>query len=426
MKKLLLILIPILIFGFALYIAVSILFFHEEGDEETILKTIVVKQDITQIVRGSGIVISHEQVDIIARLSGEIHDFNIKVGDLIEKDKVLFTIENYDIENEYNLAKAEYEKAKVELDELKASPDHARVLEAKNAFTKAEVAYKEMQNTIELKKRLFKEGFVSRKEYDDLSNKLEFSKNEFELAKNRFDEVSEPPSDEEIDLSEAKLHKLKIKLDDIQEKVEGRKVTSPVSGTVVDIKIDESLLERGEEIPPGTSVMMVANLKENLFVNGEIYESDISKINVGQEVMIFFSQQSRPYRGKITEISLVAKSYGTIRKFPIEIEIITDVSGFVKLGMRVNFEIIVAEKKQILTLPLTYVQTVPYGKKVLVKKDDTIIYIPIKTGIYNDQFIEIISGLGEGQEVFLKRLGAEKAPSKRKRHGRRGVSYRKI
>lgn len=422
MKKLVITLIALLLFGFAIYTAVNILFFREGNGVEKIFKTLAVKRDLRQEVRGSGIVVSQEQVEIVTKVPGKIRGFQSKVGDYVNKDQVLYTIENDDVDNEYNLAKAEYEKAKVEQDKLKSSPDPARVLESKNALSKAEVAYKEMEENIKLKERLFEEGFVSQKEYDDLANKLKFSKNEYELAKSRYDDVSKPASAEEIDLSEAKLKKLKIQLDDIQERIDGRKVTSPISGTIVDIKIDESLLKREEKIPAGTAVMTLANLKENLFVDGEIYESDINNLKIGQDVFVFFSQKNESYKARITEISLVAKSYGTVRKFPVEIEIIDDISSFVKLGMRVSFNIVIAEKKQVLTLPLTYIYSTPSGKKVLIKKGGNIVFAPIVTGIYNDQFIEVTSGISEHQEVFLNRPGEKEI---KKKQGTKGVAYRK-
>ena len=417
MKRIISILAVIAIFGLLIYLAANFLFFSKKQGDKKAIKTIVMRRDIEQVVRGSGIIISHEQVEIATKLPGTFNGFAAKVGEIVETDQVLFSIENTDVENEYNLANAEFKKAKVELQKLKDQPDPARMLEAENALSKAKVAYDEAQKGLELKKKLFGEGFVSQKEYDDLAHKLDFAENENDLAQSRYDEVAKPASAEEVGLAQAKLNKLEIQLDTIKEKMDGRTVTSPITGTIVDVKIDESLLERDEEIPAGTAVMTIANLKENLFVNGEIYESDVHNIKVGQNALIYFSQQEEPSKGKITEISLVAKAYGTVRKFPMEIEIIDDVSQFVKLGSRIDFQAVIAEKKQVLSIPLTFVHSLHSGKGVILLQGEYYRMVPVKTGIYNDQVIEIVSGLEERQEVYLntpENQGQRQAASSKK------------
>ncbi|MFC1668363.1 efflux RND transporter periplasmic adaptor subunit [Chlamydiota bacterium] len=401
MKRLLLVITIIAFFGIIIYMAVYFLFFREEQTIQKVPSTFALKRDIKKIVRGTGIVVSKEQAEVITKLPGVIEDFTGKVGDKVERDAVLFTISNDDIGNEFNIAKAEYDKASRELDKLKVAPDEALILEAKNGFKKAEVSFEEIQESVTLKRKLYAEGFISKKEFEDLENKLEFSKNEYEIAKRRLEEATLPPTKEEIDLAEAKLKKLQIQLDAIQEKVAAKKVTAPITGIIVDVKIDTSLIDRGEEIPAGTLVLSLANFEEDIFVSGEVYESDINDITVGQKVELFFSQDSVSYTGKISEVSLVAKAFGTVRKFPIEIEITSDVSSFIKLGMRVNFEIIVMERINILTIPLSFINTEKDGKKVWIKQNDTFVFIPIKTGISDDNFIEILSGLEERQKIFL-------------------------
>ena len=73
----------------------------------------------------------------------------------------------------------------------------------------------------------------------------------------------------------------------------------------------------------------------------------------------------------------------------------------VKTGMTANLNIIVNERKDVLTVPNRAVKTVNKRKVVTVLKNGQQVVVPVQTGVSNDSLTEIVSGLQEGDVVVI-------------------------
>jgi len=196
-------------------------------------------------------------------------------------------------------------------------------------------------------------------------------------------------------------------------------VTAPISGTV--IKINR---RPGEIITPGISsrpdledqsILILADLSKSL-VECKLSEIDIDKIRVGQAAEVQLeSFPQRVYHGKIKKISSIAtgremtgiqgrvsapERFGPwersrLSHFDVEIEL-ENVDPKRRVGMSCRVSILIKEKKGVLLAPIEAVAKEDGEEFVYVMEPQSFSRQRVTTGMSNESFIEITSGLTEG------------------------------
>lgn len=139
-----------------------------------------------------------------------------------------------------------------------------------------------------------------------------------------------------------------------------------------------------------------------------IDETDISKIKIGQKANITTDDlQGQTFEGTVTEISSVPTIQNNVASYDVTVSL--PYTDKLKLGQSMNVSIVVAQKENTLLLPIEAVQTNGNNKYVILYDESNsnsngknIKNIKqVTTGIYNDKYIEILSGLSEGDKVVV-------------------------
>ena len=139
-----------------------------------------------------------------------------------------------------------------------------------------------------------------------------------------------------------------------------------------------------------------------------IDELDISSVEVGQEVRITADAvEGTTYTGVVTEVSVAGTTSGGITTYPVTVRI--DETDGLLPGMNVDAEIVVSSADDVLSIPSAAVSR---GDMVLVTADspsaanaldeeapEGYVYVPVETGVSDNSYIEILSGLQEGDTV---------------------------
>jgi RND family efflux transporter MFP subunit len=132
-------------------------------------------------------------------------------------------------------------------------------------------------------------------------------------------------------------------------------------------------------------------------IHADIYERDIAKIRIGQEVeAIVPAYPGEVFKGKISFISDVLNE--ETRTITVRSEI-TNRDFKLKPGMFANIDIFLNHQNNVLVLPKEAILDEGNDRIVFLKVDGK--YIPriIDTGLQNGGFVEILGGIKEGDEV---------------------------
>lgn len=133
-----------------------------------------------------------------------------------------------------------------------------------------------------------------------------------------------------------------------------------------------------------------------------INESNISNVEKGQEVEIaLISNENKTYTGTITKVSEVGTYQSSGTTFSATVEFTND--GNVKIGMGITCTITISDEKDALCVPIEAVKEDSDSKKYVEKINDdgTTSKVTIETGISNDNYVQVLSGLSEGDKVQI-------------------------
>ncbi|MGG1674424.1 efflux RND transporter periplasmic adaptor subunit [Neobacillus sp. NRS-1170] len=180
-------------------------------------------------------------------------------------------------------------------------------------------------------------------------------------------------------------------------------VTAPADGVVTTMSVNA-----GERVTSGQVVAHLTNY-EDLQTVVQIDELDIPKIKNGQTVSLKVNAfPDQAYTGKVTAIAEEGTSSNGVSTFDVTIHI--DKPDNLKVGMSTEASILTASKDNALYVPLDAIYTSNNQKYVIIASSDTTDQNSgteqktVKTGLANEDFVEITDGVTAGETVQLPKL----------------------
>jgi RND family efflux transporter MFP subunit len=176
-------------------------------------------------------------------------------------------------------------------------------------------------------------------------------------------------------------------------------IFSPISGTIIRRDIDP-----GENATINSPVISVADIN-NLEIESNVPESDISKIKVGQSASVTFDAftSEEKFDVAVTEIEPAATVIQDVVYYKVKLKL-ANLDQRLKVGMSNDIDIHTAEKDNIVIIPLRAVKTDGGRKYVEILKDEKnniVDQVTVATGLEGDDgLVEVVSGLNGGEKVI--------------------------
>lgn len=372
----------LIIFAVILIIGIIIISNLRSKREKTIKVTVekVEKQDLESIISASGEVKPKKNVNISAQIPGRIIKIGVDEGQNVKAGDFLLKLDA--IQYEAN-----------------ANRDRALINSFKASLIKAKARSKKDGSYYERQKKLWEEMLISREQ-------LEAANAQYEISK----------ADQESILYQIKQAEASLQntLDHLSKTV----YNSPIDGIITSLRIEEGEIALvGTMNNPGTVLMTIADLSV-MEVEVEVDETDVIGVKIGQlsEVKVdAFPDQT--INGKVTEIGSSALQKTTASEESKDFKVIITLENppeDLKPGLSASADIITADKKDVLAIPISALvlrekEDVDKNKKkneepeegVYIVENSRAKFYPVKKGIMGEMMIEIVSGLEEGQEVVV-------------------------
>jgi HlyD family secretion protein len=345
-------------------------------------------RDITESITANGKIQPEKEVKISPDVAGEIVELNIKEGENVTKGQLLCRIKPDIYISQRDRSMAAISSAK------------ARLSQSEAQFIQAELSYKRS-------KQLYNEQTISKSEFEQAEASYTVAKSEVDAAK--YSVIS----------SEASLK-------EANENLTKTSIYAPMTGTVSMLLVELGERVVGTSMMTGTEMMRVADLSR-MEAQVQVNENDIVRVNLGDSAIIevdaFLDQK---FKGVVSEIANSAKTTGVsadqVTNFDVKILVLPE--SYQKLlkpgelnpfrpGMSASVDIQTETRKGIITVPIQSVTTRTDTTKIqLTPSDDnirTLVFITdgtyaiakdVKTGIQDNSFIEITSGIKEGDQVI--------------------------
>lgn len=374
---------------------------------------------ITETVSANGKVQPEVEVKISADVSGEVVEMFVKEGDLVQAGTLLCRIKPDIYASNLERTAASVNAAKANL-----QSSRSRQLQAESQFKIAELSYNR-------NKKLFEDKVISAAEFESIRSSWEVASAEVQAAH------------QGVAAAEFNVNSAEASLKEARENLNKTAIYSPVNGTVSKLNVEQGERVVGTLQMAGTEIMRIANLNE-MEVNVDVGETDIVRVNLNDTADIEIDAYTgRKFTGIVTEVANSANVSGVgvtdqVTNFSVKIRIIrnsyTDLlkdkpenfSPF-RPGMSATVDIRTKQVSNVAAIPIQAVTTRDTSVKddvaskmnntsganstevssnenrqecVFVINDDKAVLRNVKTGIQDNQFIQIVEGLKEGDEVI--------------------------
>jgi macrolide-specific efflux system membrane fusion protein len=158
-------------------------------------------------------------------------------------------------------------------------------------------------------------------------------------------------------------------------------------------------------VQPGQTVTTndaVVVLSDRLIVRAQVDETDIANIKAGQDCIIMIDAYPEvKVRGKVEHLYYESKTVNNVTIY--EVDVLPDtIPDFFRSGMNATIEFTAQAKKDVLILPVEAVQREKDQAFVFIRQGAQEMRKPVALGITDDKNIEILSGLGQGDDVVIR------------------------
>lgn len=218
------------------------------------------------------------------------------------------------------------------------------------------------------------------------------TKNKVEELKSQLANVS-PTSPEYAQLN-SKLEQAKKELEYADKLFLGVPVISPLSGTVT-----QKFIEAGSAVSAKQNLFTIVDFN-SLIIKSSVSEDLLSKIKLGDKLKVKFN--AFPEKEFTARVTLKYQQIDpATRNFPVELKLVNSTKEITP-GMMAELELITDKKDKALNVPNDIFIVNQKGEKIVyVINDSTTHQKIVTTGISNEQFTEITSGLSEGEKLVV-------------------------
>ena len=183
----------------------------------------------------------------------------------------------------------------------------------------------------------------------------------------------------------------------------GDTVKASIDGTVntLDVEVDE-------EVSGGQQLCQLADFS-TLTVSARVDEYDIGEISLGQACTITATSQSRDFEAKITSINYVSQSTGNVAYYTATADV--QVSEGIYPGMQATMTIPRESAMDVIILKMDALSFDRNNEAYVYMKEESeeLKQVKVTLGVSNDNYVEIKSGLHEGDTVYVEAKAEETA-----------------
>lgn len=215
--------------------------------------------------------------------------------------------------------------------------------------------------------------------------------------------------------AERKYNLERVKLADVNEQIELATIRAQRPGLVVYGAADQNsmryrsnsqeAIQEGATVRERQSILTIPDMRE-MAVKVNIHESAVQRVAVGQTVKVSVDAfPDEQLTGVVTKVAVVADSANSfmnpdLKVYPTTIKI-DGTHDWLRPGMSAEIEILVRSLEDVIYVPIQAVTYFDDARVVYVSNRGRPERREVEVGTFSESFIEIVSGLEEGEEVLL-------------------------
>jgi RND family efflux transporter MFP subunit len=332
----------------------------------------------------------YQEVDVMAKVAGYVKEINVDVGDRVNANQILATLEVPEMADDLRRADASVKRSEAEVrradDELKRT---------ESAHDIAHLSYQRLRSVAEKKP-----GLIAQQEIDDAQSKDLVAEAQVSAAKS-----ARAVAQEQVQVNNSEQARVKTLID-------YTRVTAPFAGVIT-----KRFADKGSMIQAGTAsqtqAMPVVRLSENSLLRLilPVPESVVPTVHIGQQVEVRVPTLNRSFPGKVARFA--DKLSVATRTMDTEVDVPNPNLVLIP-GMYAEVNLALARRNGVLAIPVTAVDLESdaaqsetgkaarvQGRVMVVTPNNRVETRQIELGLETANRMEVRSGLNEGDLVVI-------------------------
>lgn len=360
----------------------------------------VTRQNLTYSLRATGDISPLMQVDLFPKVSGYLERMSVNLGDSVRQGQVIAQIDRTEFLYKVKEVEAKVAQAKANLAEIEAGTRTEEVRQVEEAVKQAQSRFENARLHRERMEALYQRQIISKKDFDNADTEYTVAEAQLEANQQHLKMLREGARQEVREASQAKLKEMEALLAQEQTRLQNAMIIAPFSGEIIRRYVDAGAL-----VSSSTPLVILVHT-ETLKVVANVLEKDISLIKPGMKAKIQTeAYPERVFEGKVVRINSALEL--ATRTLQAEIHV-PNPSHLLKPGMFSRIEMALSEKPGTLTVLREALIEEGGKRSVFVVEGNQALQRPIVTGIEQDQWVEVLEGLREGDRVIIKGQGSIK------------------
>ncbi len=339
--------------------------------------TTVQRKDITEMVFATGSLKADDEYLVAAQADGYLKSINFEEGDVINTGKVLAIIDN-----KQSLVNVNQSGKLLAIAKANATENAPLIQQIRININLAKEKLKQDELQAERFRKLLETNSIAKVEYENATLAVLNTKANIKALEEQMANLQVMANQQVI---------VQQQQNEVSNAVaDYNQIIAYVSG-----KVYKKRKQLGDYVKKGDVIAVVGN-PNKIYANLSIDESNMSKIKLGQSVVIQLNTNAqKTYKAQLAEI-LPAFDEAT-QSFYVK-AFFTENLDFTITGTQLQANILIGEKKNVMVIPRSYLG---FGNKVLIEKKKS---ANVKTGIISTDWVEITGGLTENQSILKELL----------------------
>ncbi|MGE5676462.1 MAG: efflux RND transporter periplasmic adaptor subunit [Pseudomonadota bacterium] len=349
---------------------------------------------IEQYINVSTKVTANNEIHVIPKVGGTVKNVYVNLGDTVKAGDILFEIDDTSQRIAAGQAAASLSSAQANYDINIGATLENNVKQLQSSVDSLQIQYNDLLRDLNNTKALYEAGSKSKLEMDTLQSAVDKLKLQLDTAKENLRLTKEKTIDGTKRSAEAGLQQAKLSYENAQTQLGYTKVKAEIGGVISACNVTP-----GSMASPQSPAMTIVNT-DKLKFSFNISDDHINKVAIGSKAYITVAAASdKPYEGTVTYISPAANS--TTMLYPVEIYM-DNTDSSIKPGMFASLKLVVDRRENTVSVPLNAVLEKGGDKFVYTVDDGNVAHKKaVETGIKNDEYIEIISGVQNGEKLVV-------------------------
>ncbi len=393
-------------------------------------------------VETTGQVVANQEVEIKCKASGEVTKLPLDVSDPVKLGDLLVQLDPVDEERSVKQAEASLAIYKARLEQAQLAVKIAeRDLESERAraqagLRSAQAQGQEAQAKLQRVEQLLAKQMASPEELETARSNQASAQSALASAEARMDdlktaELSLQNKCQDVKVAQAQVETNELSLSDARQRLADTTVNSPIDGVVAtrNVQVGQIIASGVSNVGGGTTVLKLVDLSR-VFVLASVDESDIGHITRDLPAVITVDAfPERRFRGKVTRVATNGTLASSVVTFEVKIEVEGEAKHLLKPQMTANIRLVVADKADVLLVPVEALKRRRGEYSAQVKlPDGKLEERTVTVGASDGEMMEVIKGLQEGEKLQLETAGGGSswradASDQRKKRREEGMKF---